>query len=91
MAKKRPKPATETIQPAVGPNLEGLSAQALVAQRRTADKRKGDTDVEFAPDPAATDRRRAVRARKSAKAVRPARKRTPSASPDEGAQREGGN
>lgn len=58
----KPKPPMETIEPAVGPNPEGLSDQARGAQWR-----KHDAGDEPAPDSAAKPRRRpaAKRARKS--------------------------
>ena len=84
MATKKSKPPTQTLTPAVGPNPDGLAQQALVAQRRSEDRRKGDTDVEFAPDPAATPRRVTARKRAAKKTTRSAAKR--SAATDEGAE-----
>lgn len=89
MATKKSKPPMQTIAPASGPNPEGLSQQALVAQRREADRRKGDTDVEFAPDPAGTERRKTARttarATKGAKTTK-SRVVTRSTATDEGAE-----
>lgn len=94
---KRSKPPTSTLTPAVGPNPDGLAEQALAAQRREDDRRKGDTEVEFAPDPAATERRvgarergaqtaKAAKAAKTTTRTRPAAKR--STATDQGAEAE---
>lgn len=82
MPKKKPQPPTDTIQPAVGPNTEGLTQQALNAQRRTEDKRRGDTDIEFAPDPADGERPGTLRTSTAKKATKARRL----AATDEGTQ-----